>query len=82
MRMSNAVDKSSVQSHTACLPYDAHSLHPESNVAYLMRTALSSIRTQADAQLALHDLTYAQWLPLFKLSLGKYTTVAALARDL
>ncbi|MBY0412190.1 MAG: MarR family winged helix-turn-helix transcriptional regulator, partial [Burkholderiaceae bacterium] len=80
--MSISIKKAPVQSHTACLPYDAHSLHPESNVAYLMRTALSSIRTQADAQLALHDLTYAQWLPLFKLSLGKYTTVAALARDL
>ena len=41
-----------------------------------------SIRTQADAQLSTHDLTYAQWLPLFKISRCPTTTVASLARDL
>lgn len=80
--MSSATDTAPAPGHTAAPPYNAHGLHPESNVAYLMRKALSSIRTQADDQLARHDLTYAQWLPLFKLSLGQCTTVAALARDL
>ena len=47
-----------------------------------MRKVLSSIRTQADGQLATHDLTYAQWLPLYKISRCKDTTVASLARDL
>ena len=47
-----------------------------------MRKVLSSIRTQADGQLAMHDLTYAQWLPLYKISRCKDTTVASLARDL
>lgn len=55
---------------------------PENSVAYLMRKVMSSIRTQADAQLAAQDLTYAQWLPLFKISLSDQTTVASLARDL
>lgn len=62
--------------------YDAHQLNPENSVGYLMRKVLSSIRTQADAQLASHDLTYAQWLPLFKLALREQATVASLARDL
>ncbi|MBU0748821.1 MAG: MarR family winged helix-turn-helix transcriptional regulator [Gammaproteobacteria bacterium] len=62
--------------------YDPDKLVPENSVGYLMRKVMSSIRTQADAQLASHDLTYAQWLPLFKLSLSSTATVASLARDL
>ena len=62
--------------------YTSADLSPEDSVGYLMRKVLSSIRTQADGQLATHDLTYAQWLPLYKISRCKDTTVASLARDL
>ena len=62
--------------------YSPHQLQPENSVGYLMRKVMTSIRTQADAQLASLDLTYAQWLPLFKVSLCTQTTVASLARDL
>lgn len=62
--------------------YDPSKLVPEQSVGYLMRKVLSSIRTQADAQLSSHDLTYTQWLPLFKLSLYETATVANLAREL
>lgn len=62
--------------------YDPAQLQPQESVGYLMRKVMSSIRTQADAQLSTHDLTYAQWLPLFKISLSDQTTVASLARDL
>lgn len=62
--------------------YSSSHLQPEDSVGYLMRKVMTSIRTQADAQLALHDLTYAQWLPLFKISRCDTTTVASLARDL
>lgn len=62
--------------------YSTSHLQPEESVGYLMRKVMTSIRTQADAQLALHDLTYAQWLPLFKISRCDTTTVASLARDL
>ena len=62
--------------------YTSADLPPEDSVGYLMRKVLSSIRTQADGQLATHDLTYAQWLPLYKISRCKDTTVASLARDL
>lgn len=62
--------------------YDPSHLDPQQSVGYLMRKVMTSIRTQADAQLSTHDLTYAQWLPLFKISLCDQTTVASLARDL
>lgn len=62
--------------------YSPSHLQPEDSVGYLMRKVMTSIRTQADAQLASHDLTYAQWLPLFKISRCATTTVASLARDL
>lgn len=62
--------------------YSPHQLQPENSVGYLMRKVMTSIRTQADAQLSAHDLTYAQWLPLFKISRCPTTTVASLARDL
>lgn len=57
-------------------------MQPADSVGYMMRKVMSSIRTQADAQLSAHDLTYAQWLPVFKISLCSTTTVASLARDL
>lgn len=62
--------------------YEPDSMQPAESVGYLMRKVMSSIRTQADAQLAGHDLTYAQWLPVFKISLCTTATVASLARDL
>ena len=62
--------------------YSASYLEPEESVGYLMRKVMASIRTQADAQLSTHDLTYAQWVPLFKISRCDQTTVASLARDL
>lgn len=62
--------------------YSADNLKTEESVGYLMRQVMSSIRTQADARLAAHDLTYAQWLPLYKLFLEPGHTVATLARDL
>ncbi|RYF68570.1 MAG: MarR family transcriptional regulator, partial [Comamonadaceae bacterium] len=62
--------------------YSSSHLEPEESVGYLMRKVMSSIRSQADAQLSTHDLTYAQWLPLFKISRCDQTTVASLAREL
>lgn len=62
--------------------YNANRIQPEDSVGYLMSKVMSSIRTQADARLLAHDLTYVQWKPLFKLWLCKSATVASLARDL
>jgi len=62
--------------------YQAGVYTPGDSVGFLMRRVLSSILQQADAELAVHDLTYVQWLPLYKLMICSDTTSAGLARDL
>ena len=71
--------------NTAPLPsdfYQAGVYSPQESVGFLMRRVLSSILQQADAELAVHDLTYVQWLPLYKLMVCSDTTSAGLSRDL
>ena len=55
---------------------------PQQSVGYLMRKVLGSILSQADTRLAMHDVTYVQYLPLYKLLCGDCNTVAALSREL
>lgn len=62
--------------------YSPATLTPEGSVGYLLRTVLLSIRSAADAQLQGRGLTFAQCLPLYKISHCKDTTLAALAREL
>lgn len=54
----------------------------DQSVGYLMRNVLRSIRDHANQRLAAHDLTYVQWLPLYKLAKNEGNTVAGLAREL
>lgn len=62
--------------------YQAGVYTPDESAGFLMRRVLSSILQQADAQLSVHDLTYVQWLPLYKLLLCSEATSASLARNL
>jgi len=62
--------------------YEAGHYRPEQSVGYLMNQVLSSIITQADAQLAPYQLTYVQWVPLFKLWMCEGITSASLAREI
>jgi len=62
--------------------YQAGQYRPQHSVGDLMRRVIGSVRAQADMRLAGLDLTYAQWLPLYRLALGSVDTVAALAREL
>jgi len=62
--------------------YVAGQYKPDQSVGYLMRKVLSSILSQADTQLAAYDLTYVQWLPLYKLVMDEASTVASLSREL
>ncbi len=50
-------------------------------MGYLMRQILNGFAQQIEAQLAHTELTNAQWIPLFKLYMGKASTVAELARE-
>ena len=52
------------------------------SVGYLLNQVLSSILSQADAQLARYKLTYAQWVPLYKLLQQDGNTPIAMAREL
>lgn len=61
--------------------YAPETIRPDNNVGLLMKRALQSIRQTIDRELAPHDLTQAQWLPLVRIAHGGCTTIAALARD-
>ena len=61
--------------------YSADSLRPDTSVGMLMKRVMQSVMLQVDRRLAAHDLTHAQWLPLYKLARGECATMAALARD-
>ncbi len=61
--------------------YGPGTLHPDTSVGLLMKRAVQSMRVLIDRRLAEHDLTHAQWLPLFYIAQGRGDTVAALARD-
>ncbi len=63
-------------------PYTPDRITPDQSVGYLMRKVMSSIRSQVDARLATCDMTYVQWLPLYKLMLHEGSTTASLAREL
>jgi DNA-binding MarR family transcriptional regulator len=62
--------------------YRAGSYTPDQSVGYAMKQVIASIMTQVDKRLVEHDLTHAQWVPLFKLAHGECATVAELARTL
>jgi DNA-binding MarR family transcriptional regulator len=61
--------------------YCAKDYRPEESMGYLMRQILNGVAQQIEAQLAHAELTNAQWIPLFKLYMGKASTVAELARE-
>lgn len=61
--------------------YCASGYVPESSVGYLMRQILGAVAHEVELQLEPSGLTNAQWVPLFKLYVGKASTVAELARE-
>ena len=62
--------------------YSADGYKQEESAGYLMKSVMASISHQVDRRLVGHDLTHAQWVPLFKLAHGECGTVAELARTL
>lgn len=61
--------------------YTSKNYLPEDSVGYLMRMVLTALSQDIERQLLPSGLTNAQWLPLFKLAIGKASTVAELARE-
>ena len=62
--------------------YKAETYTQEESVGSVMKGVIGSITHQVDRRLVDHDLTHAQWVPLFKLAHGQCSTVAELARTL
>ena len=62
--------------------YTAASLQIEDSLGYLLRSVLSSIRNTADTHLQGRGITWAQCMPLYKISRFQNTTLAVLARNL
>ena len=62
--------------------YQPGAYRADESVGYLIKRVLSSMVSEIDQQLAAHDLTYVQWLPLYKLSLCGDTHSSTLAKDL
>ena len=62
--------------------YSAEGYTQEESVGSVLKCVVGSITSQVDRRLVDHDLTHAQWVPLFKLAHGECGTVAELARTL
>lgn len=62
--------------------YVASGYCAEESVGYLLKRVGASIVQHAERRLLTHDLTMAQWLPLFKIKRGMAGTVVELAREL
>jgi DNA-binding MarR family transcriptional regulator len=68
--------------HPRAAFYSADTYRQEESVGAAMKGVIASITHQVDRRLVDHDLTHAQWVPLFKLAHGECGTVAELARTL
>lgn len=62
--------------------YRADTMGSDDSLGLLFKRVLGSIAQAVDRRLADHDLTHAQWVPLYKLYRGECATMAELARDL
>ena len=67
----------------AALPgfYRPQAYETQESVGYMMRRIVSTMAQTVEQELDSSGLTNAQWLPLFKLSMGSAATVAELARE-
>ena len=62
--------------------YRPDTMSTDDSIGLLFRRVLTSMTTAVDRRLLSHDLTHAQWVPLYKLYRGECSTTAELARDL
>jgi len=69
-------------SATQPLFYDRDAYVHEASIGLLLRRVTDSLRQHIDRRLAAHDLTHAQWMPLFKIAKGETDTMAALSREM
>jgi DNA-binding MarR family transcriptional regulator len=61
--------------------YRGDAYRSEDSVGLLMRRIVACMAQNVDRRLGEHDLTHAQWAPLFKIAHKHASTVAELARE-
>src|SRR6478609_3403453 len=61
--------------------YHPEQYRPDDSVAALMKRLFLSFSSEVEHHLDPRGLTNAQWVPLYKLHLGKASTAAELARE-
>ena len=61
--------------------YRPENYQPDESVGYLIRRIMNTVALEIDREMGPKGLTNAQWIPLFKLSIGSASTVAELARE-
>ena len=62
--------------------YDGASYEAGDSVGYLLNQVMTSMRRQVEQAMTAHDLTAAQWYPLWKLKRDGPGTAQELARDM
>ena len=61
--------------------YRAEGYRVDESVGFLMRRLVGCLAHSIDRRLGEHDLTHAQWAPLFMIAQGRAGTVAELSRE-
>lgn len=59
--------------------YDGRNYKPEESLGHLMKRVMLLMQRRVERRLVVHDLTSAQWIPLWQLSLGHADTAQGLA---
>lgn len=62
--------------------YDGASYDNQHSIAYRLHQLMSAMRRDIERRMTAHDLTAAQWLPLWKLKLGACHTAQQIACEL
>jgi DNA-binding MarR family transcriptional regulator len=62
--------------------YDGSHYVVGDSVGYLLHQLVSAMRRRIEQDMAAHDLTAAQWVPLWQLKLGRASTAQELARGM
>lgn len=62
--------------------YDGSDYVPADSIGHLLHQLMLAMRRDIEQRMAAHELTAAQWLPLWKLELGSARTAQELARQM
>lgn len=65
-----------------CPLYDGRDYEPADSVAHQLINVMLQMRREVDRRMVEHDLTDAQWKPLWMLKLGRASNAIELAREM